>query len=56
MAINPSPSLIALSTTALALPGITSADAPPTQSTVSYKFSNYVEDDLSRSELSLIHI
>ncbi|MEE3300159.1 MAG: DUF3570 domain-containing protein [Pseudomonadota bacterium] len=50
MATNPSPSLIALSATALALPGITSADAPPTQSTISYKFSNYAEDDLSRSE------
>ena len=43
-------SLIALSTTALVLPGITAADAPPTQSTVSYKISNYSEDDLSRSE------
>lgn len=43
-------SLIALSTTALALPGIASADAPPTQHTVSYKISNYQEDDLSRRE------
>ena len=45
-----SASLIALSTTALALPGITLADAPPTQSTASYKVSNYSEDDLDRSE------
>jgi|TARA_B110000914_G_scaffold71856_1_gene62949 hypothetical protein len=42
--------IIALSTTALALPGIALADAPPTQSTISYKLSNYQEDDLSRSE------
>ena len=45
-----SASLIALSTTALALPGITLADAPPTQSKASYKVSNYSEDDLDRSE------
>ena len=45
-----SKSLIALSTTALALPGISLADAPPTQSTASYKISNYSEDDLERSE------
>ena len=45
---RPSRSLIALSTTALALPGIANADAPPTESTVSYKISNYQEDDLSR--------
>ncbi|PCJ17669.1 MAG: hypothetical protein COA96_17580 [SAR86 cluster bacterium] len=44
-------SLIALSTTALALPGIATADAPPTQSTLSYKISNYKEDKLSRSEV-----
>ena len=43
-------SIIALSSTALALPGIALADAPPTQSTVSYKLSNYQEDDLARSE------
>ncbi|MFT7470888.1 MAG: hypothetical protein ACI8XU_000781 [Kiritimatiellia bacterium] len=43
-------SIIALSTTALALPGIALADAPPTQRTVSYKLSNYQEDDLARSE------
>jgi len=42
--------IIALSSTALALPGIALADAPPTQSTLSYKLSNYQEDDLSRSE------
>ncbi len=42
--------IVALSSTALALPGIALADAPPTQSTVSYKLSNYQEDDLSRSE------
>tara|TARA_B110000858_G_scaffold198483_2_gene265552 strand:- start:3660 stop:4817 length:1158 start_codon:yes stop_codon:yes gene_type:complete len=47
---NASRSIIALSSTALALPGIALADAPPTQSTISYKFSNYQEDDLSRSE------
>lgn len=45
--------IIALSSTALALPGIALADAPPTQSTVSYKLSNYQEDDLSRSEAPL---
>jgi len=43
-------SLIALSTTALALPGISQGDAPPLDSTFSYKFSNYKEDDLSRTE------
>lgn len=42
--------IVALSSTALALPGIALADAPPTQSTISYKASNYQEDDLSRSE------
>lgn len=47
---NASRSIIALSSTALALPGIALADAPPTQSTISYKISNYQEDDLSRSE------
>lgn len=46
-----SASLIALSTTALALPGIGRADSPPVQSTLSYKFSNYQEDELSRSEV-----
>jgi hypothetical protein len=43
-------SLIALSTSALALPGIASADAPPVETTLAYKISNYQEDDLSRSE------
>jgi hypothetical protein len=43
-------SLIALATSALALPGIAEADAPPTQSSLLYKVSNYQEDDLSRSE------
>jgi len=43
-------SLIALSTSALALPGIAYGDAPPVQSTLSYKISNYKEDDLSRRE------
>lgn len=47
---NASRSIIALSSTALALPGIALADAPPTQSTISYKLSNYQEDDLARSE------
>ncbi|MBT8145763.1 MAG: DUF3570 domain-containing protein [Gammaproteobacteria bacterium] len=42
--------LLALSTTALALPGIAAADAPPTFSTLSYKFTNYQEDDVSRRE------
>ncbi|MBL4580940.1 MAG: DUF3570 domain-containing protein [Gammaproteobacteria bacterium] len=46
-------SIIALSSTALALPGIALADAPPTQSTISYKLSNYQEDDLARSEAPL---
>ncbi|MFT4862881.1 MAG: hypothetical protein ACI95C_002105 [Pseudohongiellaceae bacterium] len=45
-----STSLIALSTTALALPGIAIADAPPVASTLSYKISNYQEDDLRREE------
>ena len=48
---NASRNIIALSSTALALPGIALADAPPTQSTMSYKISNYQEDDLSRSEV-----
>ncbi len=48
---NASRNIIALSSTALALPGIALADAPPTQSTISYKMSNYQEDDLSRSEV-----
>lgn len=48
---SPSRSLLALSGTALALPGIAAADAPPTQSTLSYKFSNYQEDDLSRQQV-----
>lgn len=43
--------LLALSTTALALPGIANADAPPVQNTLSYKISNYKEDDLSRKEV-----
>lgn len=47
---NVSCSIVALSSTALALPGIALSDAPPAQSTVSYKLSNYQEDDLSRSE------
>lgn len=34
----------------MALPGIALADAPPTQSSISYKISNYQEDDLTRSE------
>jgi hypothetical protein len=42
--------LLALSTTALALPGIAAADAPPSFSTLSYKFTNYQEDDVSRRE------
>jgi hypothetical protein len=43
-------SLIALSATALALPGIALADAPPVTSILSYKISNYKEDDLRREE------
>jgi hypothetical protein len=42
--------LLALSTTALALPGLATADAPPSFSTLSYKFTNYQEDDVSRRE------
>lgn len=45
---RPSHRLIALTGTALALPGIAGADAPPQQTTASYKFSNYSEDDMSR--------
>ena len=48
---SPSRSLIALSSTALALPGIAGADAPPPQTTASYKFSNYQEDDLGREQV-----
>jgi len=48
---SPSRSLIALSSTALALPGIAGADAPPPQTTASYKFSNYQEDPLSREQV-----
>jgi hypothetical protein len=44
-------SLLALSTTALALPGIARADSPPLASTLSYKISNYKEDELSRREV-----
>lgn len=44
-------SLIALSSSALALPGIAQADAPPTESTLSYKISNYQEDDLTREQV-----
>ena len=51
MKSNPSCSLIALSTSALALPGIAQADAPPTESTLSYKISNYQEDDLTRAQV-----
>jgi hypothetical protein len=46
-----SKSLLALSSTALAIPGIASGDAPPPQTTLSYKFSNYNEDDMSRSQV-----
>ena len=48
-----SKSLIPLSTTALALPGIAGADAPPTVKTLSYKISSYKEDELSRKEAPL---
>ena len=51
MKSKPSRSLIALSTSALALPGIAQADAPPTESTLSYKISNYQEDDLTRAQV-----
>lgn len=50
MKVKPSRSLLAISTTALALPGIAIADAPPADSSLSYKVSNYQEDDLSRAE------
>tara|TARA_B100001093_G_scaffold443675_1_gene446199 strand:- start:303 stop:1436 length:1134 start_codon:yes stop_codon:yes gene_type:complete len=43
--------LIALSASALALPGIAQADAPPTESTLSYKISNYQEGDLTRAQV-----
>ena len=43
--------MIALSTSALALPGIAQADAPPTESTLSYKISNYQEGDLTRAQV-----
>jgi len=48
---KPSRSLIALSASALALPGIAQADAPPTESTLSYKISNYQEGDLTRAQV-----
>ncbi len=48
---KPSRSLLALSTTALTLPGVAHSDAPPTESTVSYKISNYKEDDLTRQQV-----
>ena len=51
MKSKPSRSLIALSTSALALPGIAQADAPPTESTLSYKISNYQEGDLTRAQV-----
>lgn len=50
MKTNAHRNILALSSTALALPGIALADAPPTQSTISYKITNYQEDDLSRAE------
>ena len=50
MKTRKSASLIALSATALSLPGIALSDAPPTQSTASYKISDYSEDDLDRKE------
>lgn len=50
MKARPSRSLLAISTTALALPGIAIADAPPVNSSLSYQVSNYKEDDLSREE------
>ncbi len=51
MKSKPSRSLIALSASALALPGIAQADAPPTESTLSYKISNYQEGDLTRAQV-----
>ena len=50
MKAKPSRSLLAISTTALVLPGIAIADAPPVNSSLSYKVSNYQEDDLDRAE------
>ena len=44
-------SLIALSASAIALPGIAKADAPPFNSSLSYKISNYQEDDLTREQV-----
>ena len=46
-----SSSLIALSTSALALPGIAEADTSPLTSSLSYKISNYQEDELSREQV-----
>ncbi len=48
--LSGSKKMLALSTTALALPGLVAADAPPSVSTLSYKFTNYQEDDVSRRE------
>ena len=45
-----SKTLLALSTTALALPGIALADSPPLNSTLSYRFSVYGEDDVPVEE------
>ena len=50
MKAKPSRSLLAISTTALALPGIAIADAPPVNSSLSYQVSNYKEDNLTREE------
>jgi hypothetical protein len=47
---KPSQSLVALSASAFALPGIALADSPPVLSTLSYKISNYKEDDVSRKQ------
>ena len=44
-------SLITLSASALALPGIAKADAPPLNPSLSYKISSYREDDLSREQV-----
>jgi len=53
MSRRKSSSLLALSTTVLALPGISNiavADSPPVETTTSLKYTNYSEDDNSRRE------
>ncbi|HTR01256.1 MAG TPA: DUF3570 domain-containing protein, partial [Candidatus Acidoferrum sp.] len=47
-----SSTLLALTASALALPGLdASADAPPTTATVAYRFTSYQEDDLAADKV-----